>query len=365
MRLRVCRSIWEVKMQKHLDEKTTINLGSYYTPKKIVDIAYRLLNKRVYLKNYTFLDSSCGSGEFFCQDLKFIGADIDKTALDLCHANAKLIQANSLQNVSRKKFGIKSSDKLIIIGNPPYNDKTSLIKNNVKQVLFKVDDDLKHRDLGISFLRSYEKLSPDFICVLHPFSYLVKKTNFNALKNFKNKYMLKDAVIISSCEFTPKSSTYFPIIIALYEKSPKAMSYDDIMQFNFKTIEGYKFCINDFDFISNYVKKYPNLSEKKEAVAYFHTLRDINALKRNQTFMNKITSNSIKVFKDNLKYYCYIDFFKRYCLKLPYHFGNFDVFIDNDKFLKIQKEFENSFYKKNYNLKKIDNYFSDLFRRYL
>lgn len=352
-------------MQKHLDKKTTTNLGSYYTPKKFIDIVYLLLNKKISLKDYTFLDSSCGSGEFFYRDLNFIGADVDEIALSLCKPNVKLIQTNSIYNVTRAKFGIKKSEKLIIIGNPPYNDKTSLLKNKIKEDLFKIDDDLKHRDLGISFLRSYEKLAPEFICILHPLSYLIKKTNFNALKNFKNNYMLKDAIVISSYEFTPKSSTYFPIIIALYEKSSKAMSYNDIMKFQFKTIEGHSFCINDFDFISNYVGKYPNLNEKKEAIAYFHTLRDINALRRNQTFMKKATSNSIKVFKENLKYYCYIDFFKKYSSNLPYHFGNFDVFIDNDKFLQIQNEFVNSFYQKKYNIEKIDNYFFELFRRYL
>lgn len=40
------------------------------------------------------------------------------------------------------------------------------------------DEDLFDRDLGVSFLKSYNKLKADVICILHLLSYLIKKTNF-------------------------------------------------------------------------------------------------------------------------------------------------------------------------------------------
>ena len=38
-------------------------------------------------------------------------------------------------------------------------------------------------------------------------------------------------------------------------------------------------------------------------------------------------------------FYCYVDVFKEYCSKLPFYFGNLDVFIDIDEFNKISDYF--------------------------
>ena len=322
--------------QNHLNKKDTINLGSFYTPKFIVDIAYKMLNQKVNLNDFLLFDSSCGYGDFFIyDDLCYLGADIDKIATKEASKKARVLHTNSLLNVSREKFGIPNNNRLIIIGNPPYNDKSSIIRSNIKKELFAVDKNLAFRDLGISFLRSYALLDADFVCVLHPLSYLIKRTNFNALSIFKDNYSLIDNLVISSQIFTPNSSTFFPIIIALYEKNSNGMSYDFIQNYTFKTYEGQSFRLNNFDFITNYVGKYPNPYDKRVGVAFFHTLRDINALKRNQTFMSKPNSNSIRVFAENLKYYCYIHHFKQFANRLPYYFGNLDIFINNDEFLKI------------------------------
>ncbi|WP_255359324.1 hypothetical protein [Campylobacter sputorum] len=42
------------------------------------------------------------------------------------------------------------------------------------------------------------------------------------------------------------------------KKNRAGMSYDFIKNFKFKTLENHKFRLNDFDFITNYVSKYPN-----------------------------------------------------------------------------------------------------------
>lgn len=325
-------------MQNHLNRKDTINLGSFYTPNFIVKIVYEMLKNVVNLKEYLLFDSSCGYGDFFISDeliSNYLGADIDEVAIQKVNKNIKVFATNSLLNVRREKFEIAPKQKLIIIGNPPYNDKTSIIRNNIKKDIFAIDKNLAFRDLGISFLRSYAVLNADFVCVLHPLSYLIKKANFNALNAFKDNYILIDNLIISSQIFTPNSNTFFPIIIALYKKSISGMNYEFIQNYTFKTIEGQSFKLTNFDFITNYVSKYSNPYDKRKEVAFFHTLRDINALKRNQTFMKKQTTNSIRVFAENLKYYCYIHHFKQFANKLPYYFGNLDIFIDNVEFLKI------------------------------
>ena len=103
-----------------------------------------------------------------------------------------------------------------------------------------IDSALQHRDIGISFLRSYERLKADFICVLHPLSYLIKKANFSALKDFAKAYRLVDSTIISSQIFCKDSKGHFPIIIALYKKDNKGMDYEYICNFKFKTMANEK-----------------------------------------------------------------------------------------------------------------------------
>lgn len=149
--------------QKHLNYIDTINLGSYYTPEIIVDLSYSILQKN--LKNineYIILDSSCGYGSFLTKNSiakKLIGADVDQKAISEAK---KIINGvdftcqNSLLNVCRSNLDIKDGEKLIIIGNPPYNDTTSIVRSSIKDTSAqdKIDPDIKTRDLGMSFLLS-------------------------------------------------------------------------------------------------------------------------------------------------------------------------------------------------------------------
>ncbi|MCI6313083.1 MAG: SAM-dependent methyltransferase [Helicobacter sp.] len=346
-------------MQKHLNKIDTINLGSYYTPRFIVEIAYQILESKIEnLNNFLFFDSSCGYGDFFVKKYKYLGADIDEVALKKVDQSIKTINTNSLLNVSRAKFNIDENQNLIIIGNPPYNDKTSIVNNSIKKEVFKMDSKLVHRDLGISFLRSFAILKAKYVCVLHPLSYLIKQANFNALFDFKSNYRLLDCLVISSAFFT-NSKTFFPIAIALYEKNNKGMDFNFIKNYEFKTYEGQTFVLNKFDFIGNYITKYPNPKDSRKEVAYFHTMRDINALKRNATFMPNYNSNTIRVFSENLKYYYYVHHFKKFAKDLPYYFGNLDVFINHKEFIKIEKDFLSLD-----NNSSIKNYFNRLFKEY-
>ena len=56
--------------QKHLNYIDTVNLGSYYTPETIVDLAYSILKKNIMnIKDFTILDSSCGYGSFLTKKI--------------------------------------------------------------------------------------------------------------------------------------------------------------------------------------------------------------------------------------------------------------------------------------------------------
>ena len=374
------------RSQKHLNHIEAINLGSYYTPGTIVDLAYSILKKNIKdIKDFSILDSSCGYGSFLARNniaKRLIGADIDKKAISEAKkiiSGADFICQNSLLNVSRPSLTIKDDEKIITIGNPPYNDTTSIIRNSIKDTSIqdKIDTDIKTRDLGMSFLLSYDKLKADYVCVLHPLSYLIKKANFALLSGFAKNYKLIDGIIISSHEFSDTSrGMAFPILIALYKRGSQGMNYDYIQNYQFKVKDDGIFRLKDFDTIVNYVQKYPNkkfLNKNDKPVAKFWTLRDINALKRNRTFIDEDTYNTVYVLMEKLPYYCYIDIFKQYTDKMPYFIGNCDVIIDNEKFGKIKECFiaqsvhTNPVLKNKFRFReipdaklKIDNYFREL-----
>jgi len=68
-------------------------------------------------------------------------------------------------------------------------------------------------------------------------------------------------------------------------------------------------------------------------------MRDLNALKRNRTFVDKFSYNAIIIDKQKLDYYIYVDVVKQYSKIMPYYFGNLDVIIDNNLFIKYKKYF--------------------------
>jgi len=47
-------------------------------------------------------------------------------------------------------------------------------------------------------------------------------------------------------------------------------------------------------------------------------MRDINALKRNKTFLKEYQNNAIIVDKNKLDYYVYVDSFKQWSNEIPY-----------------------------------------------
>ncbi len=331
--------------QRHLDYANRVNLGSYYTGGEYVSIVWDLVRPLI-KGRCVVLDSSCGYGSFLFQTegARIIGNDIDSTAAEQAKKDkpfAEILNFNALVNLSRSAYGISHDENLIVVGNPPYNDTTSIIRNGTKRQLFDIDPSIASRDLGISFMLSYGKLEADYVCILHPLSYLIKKTNFQALKSFADSYRLADSVIISSGVFAQTSkSMQFPILIALYKREFFGMDYQYIEDYSFRTIEGKSFSLGQLDYIRNYLNKYPTkFHSPKEGDLFFYTMRDLNALKRNQTFMESYESNSIVVDKSKLDFYVYADVVKDFAHVFPYYFGNFDVLINKELFLEYRNQF--------------------------
>jgi hypothetical protein len=335
---------------KHLSYKQKTNLGSFYTPPHLVRLVYEILactGSRGGLSVHVVLEPACGYGAFFAEkfphkNVRFIGSDIDPVALKIASKkfpNVEFKKINMLSHISRSKFGIGKNEKLTIVGNPPYNDVTSRVKNKIKTEPCKIDEKIKTRDLGLSFMLAFAKLEPDYIAVLHPLSYLIKKTNFETLNPLMQNYELIDAVVFNSQEFTETSKTNgFPIVAAVYAKSERGTSYEQIIKRKFKTLEKQEFSISDFDYICRYIPKYPSRYSKADGFKFF-TMRDINALKRSRTFIEEDTANTIYIPQEKLPYYCYVDIFKDIANKLPYYFGNLDVPFDKNNFENLKDDF--------------------------
>lgn len=333
----------DIHIQNHLDSSGRVNLGSFYTPYRYVLLVRDWLVKYGLTSGKTVLDSSCGYGAFFelqehLPENRYIGNDIDSLAVNKVSEVFPKVQTfnkNALASVSREQYGIKDCDCLVVVGNPPYNDVTSQINQRIKSSGMEMDADIRTRDLGLSALLSYDKLAADYVAVLHPLSYLVKRQNFSSAKRFFANYRMLEHVVFNSQEFANTSKTTgFPVIVALYRREPSAgLSYDDVCRMTFKTVEGKAFSLSDFDYVADFIQKYPH-KERYEPEILFYTLRDINALKRSRTFIKERCANAVDVNPEKLSYYCYLDCFKRYA-DVPYYMGNFDVPFYRNRFSQI------------------------------
>ncbi|MGZ9428813.1 methyltransferase [Mycoplasma sp. 1012] len=344
----------QINLEKniHLVEKQKIQLGSYYSPKKIVQIAKKWVMEEI--KNNAFdhiLDLGVGYGsfinEFLDSESNFIATDIDEFSVNFIKENfpnISIYKENSLIKVNRRKYKIEENEKILIIGNPPYNDTLSQYQKN-KKGSFEMDENLVSNDLGLSFLKMYNELKADLICVIHPLSFLIKKQNFNKLKSFFQNYKLEKSMIFSSKEFEQlknRKTNEFPLILSLYKRQNNIeTNYEDILKFKFNIFNHQDFFIlNNFNTIDSKIHKYPFKTEEKD-ILYFYTLRDINSLIRNKTFLSKKINNAIAVSIENLYKYCWLDFCKNNYsnLKNKFLYSNlsplYTEMIENDSIKKM------------------------------
>lgn len=330
----------DIHAQSHLGAAERINLGSFYTPKKYVSLVGDWLVRHGISSGNAILDSSCGYGAFFelresLPENRFLGNDADEIAVKTVREifpGVETFHENALSCVSREKFGVRKGESLVVVGNPPYNDVTSQINRGVKRSDLPVDAELKSRDLGISFLKSYDKLEADYAAILHPLSYLIKKANFKAAGAFFGNYSLLEHVVFDSREFAGTSkASGFPVIVALYGRTPgRGLRFEDVQKIRFRTVEGNSFSLSDWDYVSDFIEKYPGKNRYNPEIL-FYTLRDINALKRSRTFLKDRIANAVDVDPEKFPYYCYVDCFKRFG-NVPYWMGNFDVPFDKETF---------------------------------
>lgn len=315
-------------VNSHLTREEIIKSGSFYTGKELVRLAYGKIYPLIN-KNSVIGDFGAGYGAFL-EEFKGLGRrcfgtecdDLSYELLTTEYSNIDIYHENSLANVNRKKYSLSEKDELVVVGNPPYNDVTSMFKKGKKGFLV-CDPDLASRDLGISFLKAYCKLSAKYICVLHPLAYLIKKQNFNALGSFKNSYKLLSGTTFSSKEFEGinRSSADFPVVCALYERNDGGMDYDYIKSFKFEIYKSDSaFILGDILTIDGIVDKYPskhnnsklqvNLVGEENQILQFYTLRDMNSLLRNAGFVDGVISNGIDVSLENLYQYAWLYFLK-------------------------------------------------------
>ncbi|MGZ9762603.1 R.Pab1 family restriction endonuclease [Mycoplasma sp. 394] len=328
-----------------------IKLGQFFTPKAVVDIAWKMI-KRNKVEFDFVADTSGGNGDFITDEVadKFIYVDIDKYYYDYVKDNYKILKTlnkNSLNDLKRSDI-CTNDKKLLIVGNPPYNNWTSFYMKNQKGSML-INDTFKARDMGISFLKMFNHLDAEYICVLHPLSYLIKKSNFNQLGQFKNNYVLTDGIIISSNLFNDTSkNTQFPIIIALYKKDSKGMSFDEIKTFTFSVHNSnYKFCLNQFLYIEDVHTKYKDKSITGN-YAHFSTLRDMNQLVINKGFLEQENAQSIRVKgRTALKIFKYLQILKSWYSKNKnefYFLGNFSPIVNKEIWKNIDTKGEKSIY---------------------
>jgi len=337
----------QVHLAEHLPRNERIQMGSYYTPKELVNRVHEFIQP--YLdnkKNIVIFDSAGGCGAFLLglEHYDYRIADRDLDACKFLKQNFEqdnVFHTNSLTEVDRHKYHIRPSDFLIMIGNPPYNDTTSEFKHGEKGQNI-CDKDLYDRDLGVSFLKSYNKFKADVVCILHPLSYLIKETNFKRLRDFKDNYRLVRGEMFSSALFHGTGTGKFPILVALYEKNPSGMTSDYIRHFRFDILNSpKKFVLSKYKTTDGYINKYPprkNDIKISPIGLYYYTFRDFNSLKKNASFIIQKHPNGIVVTLENFYKYAYL-----YALKNlfrpedPWLYGNLSPLVNIDDVEKHKK----------------------------
>lgn len=344
----MCENEGEVNVSRHLGVAGRVNLGSYYTPARYVRTVGVWLRELGIGAGWTIADLSCGYGAFFelagiegLDKCRYVGNDIDPVAVGKARQyfpHVMFSEGNALFRVSRKRFGFQPGERIVIVGNPPYNDTTSQAGQSLKTASIQIDADLKTRDLGMSSLLAYDKIQADYVAVLHPLSYLIKKQNFSAARAFFANYALVRHVVFSSREFAGTSrAVNFPVVVALYRRTEgRGLSYEDVRRMWFGTVEGNRFSLSGFDYVTDEIDKYP-VKRRYHPEILFYTLRDMNALHRSRTFLVRRIPNAVDVDPAKLAYYCYVDCFKRFA-EVPYYLGNFNIPFIRDEFVDVKED---------------------------
>lgn len=333
----------------HLPDAKKANLGKYYTPKEIVETVKREISGEIHNDTYV-MDLACGCGAFLelFDDCHIIGRDIDAQAIEILDLFnfANVAADNSLFRVSREKYGLRPSDDVIIIGNPPYNDTSSINKRYSTKAKSKrepEDPDIHCRDIGRSFLEAYAKLAPRRMCILHPLAFLTKRVNFQNLKYLQQNYRLVNSVIFKSTVFRDLyGGTPFPIVISTYQRDAQGMDYSYIRDFTFSIYGSEKkFKLSRIgqaghDYIHQTVTGL-DLNHDSDIGLYHYNFRDMNSLNkanfREAEYRASHKDTMLVVNFRDLWKYCYVNCIKKFMLPLLgedeyYILGNLNPVVD-------------------------------------
>ena len=310
--------------------------GKYYTPDLLTALVHQA-TKDLDISTLLIIDIAAGCGAFLKEynSANIRGFDIDEEAVLILKAlgfNGE--QLNSLEQPGRDWFKIDSKVKLVLIGNPPYNDVTSKNKRTGKnaktstQLL--IHQDLKASDLGRSFLKQAFAMAPVRIVFLHPFSYVCKRKNLKELCGFN--YRIAGGTLFSSSLF-PGTSTPFPCICAVWEPCNPITSFatevERIRQLKFDLFEGGTFCLADYnEFSITDLPKYAS-PEISDCGVYHYNFRDLNSLLTSANFINQPSPSSFPVQWEQLPTICLANVIKRRWRSVPhkldYIAGNLNV----------------------------------------
>lgn len=147
-------------------------------------------------------------------------------------------------------------------------------------------------------------------------------------------------IFSSQCfESIIKTNAEFPVVAALYERNAIGMNHLFIDSFEFEIYNSNKkFSLWNISTIDKKVNKYPKRDEHKGL--QFYTLRDINALMRNASFIEGNIANGVEVPIDSLYQYGWLLFFKMNFKPINngFLYGNLSPLYPNN----ISNEFKNA-----------------------
>ncbi len=326
------------------------SLGKYYSPTGGIRLTRELLHG-ILLPSDLILDLcvGCGAFAFEFNGNDFYGHDIDPIAIQILRKIGfpNMAQQNSLACAGGAALNLPDGKRVLIVGNPPCNDRTSKNRRGTKvQTSFAFDKRIEDRDLGIAFMRTYFLIQPRAVAVLHPFSYILKRSLYQKLLG-KDKqhfgYRLQDCVVFSSRAFATHGANAFPYVAALWtprdlkafdenRSQPLLTSeqireeHQQLLQKSFRVVEIEEdkvtafespFCPARYKTIDDptcHINKYAD-SRLSNIGLYQYNFRDLNSLLSNGNLTNK-RGNTVAVNLEadgkELVSYCALNAIKRH-----------------------------------------------------
>ena len=333
----------------YLPSPKRVSMGQFATPANLTKAVEDLVRPQLdSMPDACVFDPAVGMGALLqpFKGHRLVGWDIDQTAVRIMKEMGftNVGHGNSLVNVSRKRFGIGEDEKLIIVGNSPYNDGSSQHKRQLKTVTPNTaaicDPDIQARDVGMSFMLAAAKLDPVAICLIHPASYLIKEANFKLLRQFSAKYRLEMALLCSSEEFGLRG-TPFPVVVALYK--PGTMDYSHIENFEFEVYHntssvlldsGKRLKLANLETTKGFIRNLPpkaGMATTSDIGIYHFNYRDANYVITSATLTTKPSASTIPVQFCELEKYAYLNCFRRYFGK-DFVFGNLNPLVRKSDF---------------------------------